>query len=78
MKIDSNTSLKNNKHENSLTKTMKNLFDSGICVDCGKSCHLGSGRGFNRYAVYTDEYEGWRCGDCAEEVDALLEELKND
>ena len=55
-----------------------NLFDSGICVDCGKPCHLGSGRGFNRYAVYTDEYEGWRCGDCAEEIDALLEELKND
>ena len=55
-----------------------NLFDSGICVDCSKPCHLGSGRGFNRYAVYTDEYEGWRCGECAEEVDALLEELKND
>ncbi len=35
-----------------------NLFESEICVDCGKSCHLGSGRGFNRYAVYTDEYEG--------------------
>ena len=59
-------------------KMIKNLFDSGICVDCGKPCHLGSGRGFNRYAVYTDEYEGWRCGECAEEVDALLEELKND
>ena len=34
-------------------------------------------------AVDVDEYEGWRCGDCAEEVDALLhdcmdEELKND
>ena len=57
---------------------IKNLFDSGICVDCGKSCHLGSGRGFNRYAVYTDQYEGWRCGECAEELDALLEELKND
>lgn len=57
---------------------IKNLFDSGICVDCGKPCHFGSGRGFNRYAVYTDEYEGWRCGECAEEVDALFEELKND
>ena len=57
---------------------MKNLFDSGICVDCGKPCHFGSGRGFNRYAVYTDEYEGWRCGECAVELDTLLEELKND
>ena len=55
-----------------------NLFDSGICVDCGKSCHLGSGRGFNRYAVYTDEYEGWRCGDCAAEVDTMFEELQNE
>ena len=61
-----------------ILKMIKNLFDSGICVDCSKPCHLGSGRGFNRYAVYTDEYEGWRCGECAEEVDALLEELKND
>ena len=55
---------------------IKNLFNSGICVDCGKPCHLGSGRGFNRYAVYTDEYEGWRCGECAEELDNLFEELK--
>ena len=57
---------------------MKNLFDSGICVDCSKPCHLGSGRGFNRYAVYTDEYEGWRCGECAEAVDKMMEELQND
>ena len=57
---------------------LQNLFDKQICLDCGKPCHFGTGRFVNRYAVYTDEYEGWRCGECAEEVDALLEELKND
>ena len=57
---------------------LQNLFDKQICVDCGKPCHFGTGRFVNRYAVYTDEYEGWRCGDCAAEVDLLLEELKND
>ena len=57
---------------------LQNIFDKQICVDCGKPCHFGTGRFVNRYAVYTDEYEGWRCGECAEEVDALFEELKND
>ena len=57
---------------------LQNLFDKQICVDCGKPCHFGTGRFVNRYAVYTDEYEGWRCGECAEELDALLEDLKND
>tara|TARA_R100000353_G_scaffold51482_1_gene40823 strand:+ start:272 stop:451 length:180 start_codon:yes stop_codon:yes gene_type:complete len=53
---------------------IKNLFDSQICIDCGLPCHSGSGRFVNRYPVYAHEYgiEGWRCGDCAEEVDALL------
>ena len=57
---------------------IKNLFDSQICVDCSKPCHFGTGRFVNRYSVYSDDVEGWRCGKCAEEVDALLEELKND
>ena len=57
---------------------MKNLFDSQICVDCGLPCHFGSGRFVNRYPVYNDDVEGWRGGDCAAEVDALLEELQND
>ena len=57
---------------------LQNLFNKQICLDCGKPCHFGTGRFVNRYAVYTDEYEGWRCGECAEEVDALLEEFKND
>ena len=57
---------------------MKNLFDSQICVDCNLPCHFGSGRFVNRYSVYNDDVEGWRCGDCAVEVDALLEELQND
>ena len=55
---------------------LQNLFNKQICLDCGKPCHFGTGRFVNRYAVYTDEYEGWRCGECAEELDALLEELK--
>mgnify|MGYP003120230856 FL=1 len=56
---------------------MKNLFDSQICVDCNKPCDFGSGRFVNRYAVYSDDFEGWRCGECAAEVDALLEELQD-
>ena len=61
-----------------LWRMMKNLFDSQICVDCDLPCHIGSGRFVNRYPVYNDDVEGWRCGDCAAEVDALLEELQND
>ena len=57
---------------------LQNLFNKQICLDCGKPCHFGTGRFVNRYAVYTDEYEAWRCGECAEEVDTLLEELKNE
>ena len=58
-------------------KQMINLFDSQTCVDCGLPCHPGSGRFINRYAVYNEDVEGWRCGDCAEKLDALLEELQN-
>ena len=61
-----------------LWRMMKNLFDSQICVDCGLPCHFGSGRFVNRYSVYNDDVEGWRCGDCAAEVDALFEEMNND
>tara|TARA_X000000950_G_scaffold187949_1_gene227327 strand:- start:504 stop:683 length:180 start_codon:yes stop_codon:yes gene_type:complete len=57
--------------------SMKNTFDSEICVDCGQSCKAGSGRFVNRYAYYGDEIEGWRCGHCAEELDSLLEELQS-
>ena len=40
----------------------QNLFESEICVDCGKPCHMGSGRFVNRYSVYADDYgvEMWR------------------
>ena len=55
---------------------MKNLFNSEICVDCGLACRIGSSRFINRYPVYSDEVEGYRCGDCAAEVDALCEELQ--
>ena len=55
-----------------------NLFESEICVDCGKPCHMGSGRFVNRYSVYADDYEGGRCGDCAAEVDAMLEEMNTE
>ena len=57
---------------------LQNLFDKQICVDCGKPCHFGTGGFVNRYAVYTDEYEGWRCGECAEEVDALLHDCMDE
>ena len=55
---------------------MKNLFNSQVCVDCGLACHIGSNRFINRYPVYSDEVEGYRCGDCAAEVDTLCEELQ--
>ena len=61
-----------------MTNDPLNLFDSQICVDCGLPCHFGSGKFVNRYSVFNDDVEGWRCGDCAAEVDALLEELQND
>jgi len=75
MKIDLNTSLKNNNYENSLTKMILNLFKKEICVDCKEPCHCGSDRFINRYPVYSDDVEGWRCGDCATEIDSILEEL---
>ena len=57
---------------------MDSLFDSQICVDCGLPCHFGSGRFINRYPVENDDVEGWRCGDCAAEVDAMLEEMNEE
>ena len=56
----------------------ENKFDSEICVDCNKSCNFGSGRYVNRYAVFNDEFEGWRCGICAEELDNYFEEMTNE
>ena len=56
---------------------MKSLFESQICVDCGEPCHFGSGRFVNRYSVYADDIEGWRCGFCAVELDAMMEELND-
>ena len=61
-----------------MTNVPINLFDSQICVDCGLPCHFGSGRFVNRYSVYSDDVEGWRCGECAEAVDSMMEELQND
>ena len=61
-----------------MTSDPLNLFDKQICVDCGLPCHFGSGRFVNRYSVYADEYEGWRCGECAEEVDALLHDCMDE
>tara|TARA_B100000161_G_C33436893_1_gene362796 strand:- start:78 stop:263 length:186 start_codon:yes stop_codon:yes gene_type:complete len=61
-----------------MTSDPLNLFDSQICVDCGLPCHFGSGRFVNRYSVYADDVEGWRCGECAEAVDKMMEELQND
>ena len=55
-----------------------NLFDKQICVDCNLHCHFGSGRFINRYPVENDDVEGWRCGDCAAEVDAMLEEMNEE
>lgn len=55
-----------------------NTFKTEICVDCGSLCSFGTGRYVNRYPVYNDEVEGWRCGFCAEEIDSLIEEMNND
>ncbi len=56
--------------------TPKNLFSLEICVDCSKNCSIGSGRFVNRYAYYGDEVEGYRCGQCATELDSLIEDLQ--
>ena len=58
-----------------MTNDPLNLFDKQICVDCGLPCHFGSGRFVNRYSVYSDDVEGWRCGECVEAVDKMMEEL---
>ena len=55
-----------------------NLFKKEICVDCNEPCHFGSNRFINRYPVYSDNVEGWRCGECAEEVDALLHDCMDE
>ena len=54
--------------------TPENLFSLEICVDCSRNCSIGSGRFVNRYAYYGDEVEGYRCGECATELDAFIEE----
>ena len=58
--------------------TPKNLFSLEICVDCSKNCSIGSGRFVNRYAYYGDEVEGYRCGQCATELDSLIEDLQRE
>ena len=55
-----------------------NTFETEICVDCGSLCSFGTGRYVNRYAVYNEKVEGWRCGFCAEELELLIEELIDD
>ena len=56
--------------------TPENLFSLEICVDCSRNCSIGSGRFVNRYAYYGDEVEGYRCGQCATELDSLIEDLQ--
>ena len=50
--------------------TIPNLFDAEVCIDCDKPCHLGSTRFVNRYPCWLDYAHGYRCGDCAAELDA--------
>ena len=56
----------------------KDLFDSQICVECGEPCHFGSGRFVNRYPRDDGDVEGWVCGFCAVEIDAMIEEMRDD
>ena len=48
------------------------------CLDCGKLCSLGTGRYVNRYPVYNEKGEFWRCGVCAEELDFWFEEVSQE
>ena len=69
MKIDLNTSLKNNKHENSLTKTMTKLkckqVDIGeTCIECKKSVKWGTGLYVNRLPADNEKYIGYLCAEC--------------
>tara|TARA_R100000773_G_C4192473_1_gene97867 strand:- start:348 stop:515 length:168 start_codon:yes stop_codon:yes gene_type:complete len=52
----------------------KDLFDSQVCVECGEPCHFGSGRFVNRYPRDDGDVEGWVCGFCAVEIDAIIGE----
>ena len=69
MKIDLNTLLKNNIHENSLTKTMTKLkcqqVDIGeTCIECKKSVKWGTGLYVNRLPADNDKYIGYLCAEC--------------
>ena len=56
----------------------KDLFDSQICVECGEPCHFGSGRFVNRYSRDDGDVEGWVCVFCAVEIDAMIEEMRDE
>ena len=56
-----------------MTKVI-NLFDSQICVQCKKPCHFGSGRFVNRYPYDDGDVEGWVCGFCDSENQAMMED----
>ncbi len=55
MKIDLNTSLKNNKHENSLTKTMENLTYQQRCFIWASGYYLSEELDPDFYELDTQE-----------------------
>ncbi len=55
MRIDSNTSLKNNKHENSLTKTMENLTYQQRCFIWASGYYLSEELDPDFYELDTQE-----------------------
>ena len=55
MKIDLNTSLKNNKHENSLTKTMENLTYQQRCFIWASGYYLSEELDPDFYELNTEE-----------------------
>ena len=52
---------------------MIDMFDEEICVHCNQDCSFGTGRYVNRYPYYSDEIEGYVCGECDAENQKLMD-----
>ena len=89
MKIDSNTSLKNNIHENSLTKTMENLTYQQRCFIWASGFYLSEEVDPDFYELSTEEqfesleqmawepFENYRGKDIYQYIHQLAYEIQN-
>ena len=89
MRIDSNTSLKNNKHENSLTKTMENLTYQQRCFIWASGQYLSEELDPDFYELDTQEqfetleemawqpFEDYRGKDIYQYISQLANDIEN-